>query len=471
MGIWGGGAVGVEGRTSFVIIVRRRWEAGNVAGSGRPGTSHAVGGRERRSHRKLFLMFIHANEQCNSALAQGMNTIPPVLHSASVVRNLGKDFDSPRDSSRVKIEPKDIEEEVQSMKDRDTVLNGGYIFFNQRPIIMKPWDPNTNFRKEYVKNILIWIQLEELDLKYWGQKSLFKIVGQLGNPIMVDEITKERDHLKYPRVLVEVKMNQELLGLLEFDDEHGMLTRVGVKYEWKPTSCSNCGMGHGAADCRKNSKPTQEWVIKDDKRKNIEKIQVDDEGFQRVTKSKTVNELEAPSQVVTQNTFSVLTQNNSAQDVISKDQNMENDKEAKQDVHNNKSNTREGGGWCFSSNIEWHRGGRIVIAWNPLRYNVDILKCTSQLMHLKVSTTDAHYNSFLTVVYAYNDRTGRQELWKDLNGIAKNESWLLMGDFNDILAKDERIGHKVKYQATTDFMDCIMQCHLEDVKATGSFFT
>ncbi|KAM6542413.1 hypothetical protein CsatB_006860 [Cannabis sativa] len=50
------------------------------------------------------------------------------------------------------------------------------------------------------------------------------------------------------------------------------------------------------------------------------------------------------------------------------------------------------------------------------------------------------------MLYAYNDRIGRQELWKDLNGIATKESWLLMGDFNDILAKDERIGHKMLKQ-------------------------
>uniref|UniRef100_A0A803NGV8 Zinc knuckle CX2CX4HX4C n=1 Tax=Cannabis sativa TaxID=3483 RepID=A0A803NGV8_CANSA len=162
---------------------------------------------------------------------------------------------------------------------------------------------------------------------------------------MVDEVTKERDRLNYPRVLLEIKMNQELPGLLEFDDEYGMLTRVGVKYEWKPISCSNCfGMGHGAAECRKSSKPKQEWVVKDDKRKNVDKNQVDDEGFQKVTKGKSVAKLEVPSRVVTGNTFSVLTENNPSQDELSKVQNMEISNDAKKNESNNKSNTREGGG-------------------------------------------------------------------------------------------------------------------------------
>uniref|UniRef100_A0A803QEQ7 Reverse transcriptase zinc-binding domain-containing protein n=1 Tax=Cannabis sativa TaxID=3483 RepID=A0A803QEQ7_CANSA len=92
-------------------------------------------------------------------------------------------------------------------------------------------------------------------------------------------------------------------------------------------------------------------------------------------------------------------------------------------------------------------------------------------MYLHISTTDSHFSSFVTVVYAYNDHVGRMELWQDLRGLATNESWLLMGDFNDIIAKDERIRHKVKFHASTDFIDCISHCQLEDVKATGNFFT
>ncbi|KAF4373759.1 hypothetical protein G4B88_009333 [Cannabis sativa] len=153
-----------------------------------------------------------------------MNSTPPILHSASVLRNLENSFKCSSKGSKVKIELEDIEEEVNlwkpsivcyvlgsnpplhilegftkriwkdkvdkvrmlaysifnirfnSIDDRDSVLNGSYIFFNRRPVIMKSWDPNTNFKKKDVKVIPIWIQLEDLDLKYWRQKSLFKIV-------------------------------------------------------------------------------------------------------------------------------------------------------------------------------------------------------------------------------------------------------------------------------------------------------
>ncbi|KAM6542038.1 hypothetical protein CsatB_006485 [Cannabis sativa] len=188
---------------------------------------------------------------------------------------------------------------------RDQVLNGGFIFFNRRPVIMKPWNPNENFSKEDVSRVPIWIQLEGLELKYWGEKSLFKIVGQMGKPIMVDAITKERERLSYPRILIEVSMNQKLPEMLEFEDEHGWNSSIGVKYEWKPSICTHCsGLGHIADDCRKRTIGKTKWIVKADNRKNI---QVDEEGFTKVVGSKrsdTVKEKRAETMV--SNTFQAL---------------------------------------------------------------------------------------------------------------------------------------------------------------------
>ena len=89
-------------------------------------------------------------------------------------------------------------------------------------------------------------------------------------------------------------------------------------------------------------------------------------------------------------------------------------------------------GWCFSSNIAWHTGGKIAIGWNPLRFIVDIIRCTSQLMHLHVSTVDGVFSSFITVVYASNNKNDRRKLWKSLEELNMGEKWCIMGDFNDI---------------------------------------
>ncbi|XP_030487085.2 uncharacterized protein LOC115704001 [Cannabis sativa] len=92
-------------------------------------------------------------------------------------------------------------------------------------------------------------------------------------------------------------------------------------------------------------------------------------------------------------------------------------------------------------------------------------------MHLGVETTDGIYKFVLSVVYAYNDEPGRKDLWTELRQVAQNDPWLVMGDCNDILAKEERIGNRVKYRPSQDFIDCVSNCFLEDVKSCGNFYT
>ena len=80
---------------------------------------------------------------------------------------------------------------------------------------------------------------------------MFKIVGQLGKPIKVDIFTKEMNRLAYPRILLEVKLDQLLNELVHFEDENGDLVKIGVKYEWKPLICAHCkGVGHETEKCR-----------------------------------------------------------------------------------------------------------------------------------------------------------------------------------------------------------------------------
>ncbi|XP_062075481.1 uncharacterized protein LOC133779544 [Humulus lupulus] len=66
---------------------------------------------------------------------------------------------------------------------------------------------------------------------------------------------------------------------------------------------------------------------------------------------------------------------------------------------------------------------------------------------------------------------GRKMLWKELQDINTQEAWVVMGDFNEILNKEERLGKRVKYSTATNFIDCIGECQLEDVKCSGCFYT
>ncbi|XP_062080614.1 uncharacterized protein LOC133785384 [Humulus lupulus] len=179
-----------------------------------------------------------------------------------------------------------------TMEVRDGILEGGYLFFGNKPLIMKAWNPVDDITKEDIDSVPTWVQLGGLDIKYWGDRSLFKIVGQIGKPIQVDSITKNRDRLAYSRILIEVTMTQEFPSRISFLNEFDQEVDIFVKYEWKPTVCMNySGLGHEAQVCRKSKTVKQEWVPKQKvSSPTVSKVNVDPDGFQTVTKGIKIQE-------------------------------------------------------------------------------------------------------------------------------------------------------------------------------------
>lgn len=77
---------------------------------------------------------------------------------------------------------------------RDKILEG-HFFFDNKPVIVNLWTIDMDIEKEDFKTLPIWVQLK-LHLKYWGEKSLHKIVSRLGDPIKRDdEATENKDKI------------------------------------------------------------------------------------------------------------------------------------------------------------------------------------------------------------------------------------------------------------------------------------
>uniref|UniRef100_A0A803QQC4 Reverse transcriptase domain-containing protein n=1 Tax=Cannabis sativa TaxID=3483 RepID=A0A803QQC4_CANSA len=450
---------------------------------------------------KDFLQFLQASNQCNSDVKQGKSPIPPILRSG-IVRNWEPSFKQSVSTNKVKITLDDIEEEIyfwqasivcyvlganpplhvlegfvnrawkdkidrvkmlsygifiirfNSLKDRDQILEGGYIFFSRRPVIMKAWDPNGNFKKEDVKKVPILVQLEDLDLKYWEQRSLFKIV---------------------------VRTDQQFLDMLEFENEHGNNTHVGIKYEWKPIVCNNCyGLGHLADDCKKNAKVEKKWVVKEDHRP---KQVVDEDGFVKVTRGTKGKEQTRITEVIrVENTFQAL------------DTELEHQVMAEKEDAGNEGNI---GGEIPLSPMDkllcWNVRGannqqkqRLIKQFisHQKVYFIGLLE--TRVKAPKLGTLYANVfeggvshpilrgilegRFLVTVIYASNKRLERKRLWRDIYELNTSQRWCLMGDFNEILAKEERIGLRVSSWPDGDFLQCVNCCNLEDIKSNGNFF-
>ena len=78
---------------------------------------------------------------------------------------------------------------------------------------------------------------------------------------------------------------------------------------------------------------------------------------------------------------------------------------------------------------------------------------------------------YCTYVYAFNERSKREELWQDLRMLKTHDPWLICGDFNSVMNSDERIGSLVREHEITPMRDCIGECGVVDIKCTCCFFT
>uniref|UniRef100_A0A803QNL0 Reverse transcriptase domain-containing protein n=1 Tax=Cannabis sativa TaxID=3483 RepID=A0A803QNL0_CANSA len=355
---------------------------------------------------KDFEFFLQANRQCSVGLQQGTPITPPILQSSNVVRNLDTSFKNSVIEGCIRRVLKGKVDKVgtlsygvflvrfDTIETTDKILNCGYVFFSNPPVMMKAWDLDVNFKKEDIRSVPILIQLPDLDLKYWEDS---KIVDNEG----------------FQQVSKASKAKGKAIAVA---------TQVGNSYQVLAENSENVSV------------IAETWDIQE----HAGALTIGSNRISTVEKTRGgKNLLLEMNRIVSWNVRGI------------NDYNKQN--QVKNILHVNKAGLvgllekrvkalKLGAlyvdmfkGWCFTLNIAWQEGGRIIVAWNPFSYSVNILNCTNQLIHLLVVTLD--------------------------------------GDFNDILFKEERIGKRVKYNATTDFIDCVGICQSEDIKYSGNYYT
>ncbi|XP_074265780.1 uncharacterized protein LOC141588225 [Silene latifolia] len=130
-------------------------------------------------------------------------------------------------------------------------------------------------------------------------------------------------------------------------------------------------------------------------------------------------------------------------------------------------------GWSITTNNSYHSGGRIWILWKPGMFRVHILEYNAQYIHMKVEALVSRSVFFLTMVYAFNGISERAPLWDHLRMIAQQVAgpWAIAGDFNCVLAANERFGGATSLAKMEPFRKCVAECEVIDIAAVGSVFT
>ncbi|XP_019238924.1 PREDICTED: uncharacterized protein LOC109218978 [Nicotiana attenuata] len=126
-----------------------------------------------------------------------------------------------------------------SFESKIKVIEDGVQMFDRKPVVVKPWNPDMDLKKESVDLIPMWIRFIGLDIKYWGQTALTKLAGLVGKPLKADQATTQKERLIYARVLVEVKPHQKYPNTIMFEDEKGRIVEQEEVYKRRERKATN----------------------------------------------------------------------------------------------------------------------------------------------------------------------------------------------------------------------------------------
>lgn len=138
----------------------------------------------------------------------------------------------------------------ESDDDRDLVLRNGLYTFNNRPMILKQWEPEFQMIKKTTNNIPIWVNFPGLPIQYWMMENLGRIASSIGNPICTDKLTAKEARISYARMLIEMDVSQPLPETVLIETADGKHREQKLSYDWQPSFCQDClQIGHGTWEC------------------------------------------------------------------------------------------------------------------------------------------------------------------------------------------------------------------------------
>ncbi|KAJ8419299.1 hypothetical protein Cgig2_027981 [Carnegiea gigantea] len=119
----------------------------------------------------------------------------------------------------------EIDKIIQVQRDKILVEEKCVSFFDAKPFLVKGWNPEMDLKTKEIKSLPIWIQLPNLDAKFWGSKGLSKIRSILGIPLKTNKYKRDKSMIKYTRLLIDISLDGQLPDYIEFFNEHETLAR------------------------------------------------------------------------------------------------------------------------------------------------------------------------------------------------------------------------------------------------------
>ncbi|KAK8617103.1 hypothetical protein V6N13_117070 [Hibiscus sabdariffa] len=91
-----------------------------------------------------------------------------------------------------------------SVDARDWVLENGPWHFQNKPLILRKWEPNMCKLDFDLVCMPMWVQLYNVPLELFNKTGLSYIASALGNPLYMDSVRANRKRFEYAKVCVEI---------------------------------------------------------------------------------------------------------------------------------------------------------------------------------------------------------------------------------------------------------------------------
>ncbi|KAJ8430482.1 LOW QUALITY PROTEIN: hypothetical protein Cgig2_021728 [Carnegiea gigantea] len=112
-----------------------------------------------------------------------------------------------------------------SLDDQLTVVQKGVYYFDNKPLLVKPWNQEMDINTEAITSLPIWVKLLDLDIKYWGMAGLSKLGSASGIPIKTDKFTME---LNYARLLIDILVEGAFPEFIHFVNDHDVVVQADL---------------------------------------------------------------------------------------------------------------------------------------------------------------------------------------------------------------------------------------------------
>ncbi|XP_074299214.1 uncharacterized protein LOC141630267 [Silene latifolia] len=344
-----------------------------------------------------------------------------------------------------------------------SLMNAGYYFFDNKPIVIKPWSVDVDLVKEKIDVVPVWVRFTGVPLKFSGD-CLMPIAGLVAVAVVV-AVAPDGLEVMANRLARRCGLGGAMPET-ENEDESSFQRWTKVTYEWRPVSCEGCKrFGHDKQQCRK-AKPKAQPKRKPNPPPEKQNKQTWRPGFPPLVR---------PSFTTPAMHIMKLNKQGGFTEIIASGRKglfgLLETKIKPRNLLNKSTSLCEG--WSITTNSSWHKGGRIWVLWKPELFIVNVLDYNAQYIHMRVTSRTDDKSFLLTMIYAHNDLHERVELWTFLKHTALTctEPWLWAGDFNTVLSPVERLGGSTSEAEMQHFQECVSLCCVEDLQAIGAMFT